>query len=85
MQYCALICPSIMLTDLENADTAHFAVEASESHESRAFTPERIRGSPFVIIFRGAELRWPTLGAGIVEARSTNANEICCFLPVGIQ
>lgn len=44
-----------MPTDLENADTAHFAVEASESHESGAFTPERIRGSPFVIIFGGAD------------------------------
>lgn len=37
-------------------------------------------GSPFVIIFRGGQCR-PTLGAGSVEALSSNANEICCFLP----
>lgn len=85
MQYCALICPSIMPTDLESADMAHFAVEASESRESGAFTPERARGSPFVIIFGGADSFWPTLGAEIVEAQSTNANEICCFPPVGFQ
>lgn len=52
MQYCALICPSIMPTDLESADTAHFAVEASESHESGAFTPERSRGLTFCYYFR---------------------------------
>lgn len=52
MQYCALICPSIMPTDLESADTAHFAVEASESHESGAFTPERARGLTFCYYFR---------------------------------
>lgn len=52
MQYCALICPSIMPTDLESADTAHFAAEASESHESGAFTPERARGLTFCYYFR---------------------------------
>lgn len=52
MQYCALICPRTMPADLESADTAHFAMEASKSHESGAFTPERARGLTFCYYFR---------------------------------
>lgn len=41
-----------MTTDLESADMAHFTVEASESYESGAFTPERARGLTFCYYFR---------------------------------
>lgn len=41
-----------MPADLESADTAHFAVEASELHESGAFTPERARVLTFCYYFR---------------------------------
>lgn len=56
MQYCALICPAIMPTDLENADVAHFAVGASKTHESGAFTPERA-GAHLLLLFSEAPIR----------------------------
>ena len=64
----------------------HISQRKHLSHTKAERSPLRERGgSPFVIIFGGADSCWPTLGAGIVEARSTNANEICCFPPVGFQ
>lgn len=62
MQYWALICAGIKPADLESADMAHFAAEASESQESGAFTPERARGLTFLLLFSeapiGADLLW---------------------------
>lgn len=45
-----------MPTDLENADVAHFAVGASKTHESRAFTPERA-GAHLLLLFSVAPIR----------------------------